>query len=96
VKHSYSSHIIYVKYVEIRKALRYVTSNCWTEMFGKNLKRIRLKREMTQLELAEQAKIYKRHYQDVEACRKIPSVAMAARLRKALKCEWTDLMRGVK
>lgn len=82
--------------METRKAMRYITGNYCTAMFGKNLKRIRLKRGMTQLELAEQAKIYKRHYQDVEACRKIPSVAMAARLRKALKCEWTDLMRGVK
>ena len=85
-----------MEYVETRRGMLYVASNCWTAMFGKNLKRIRLKRGMTQLELAGQAKIYKRHYQDVEACRKIPSVVMAARLRKALKCEWTDLMRGVK
>jgi transcriptional regulator with XRE-family HTH domain len=64
-------------------------------MFGKNLKRIRAQRDMTQAKVSELAGIHKRYYQDVEACVKVPSVAIAARLRKALKCDWTDLTRGL-
>jgi transcriptional regulator with XRE-family HTH domain len=65
-------------------------------MFGKNVKRLRIEKGMTQASLSSAAKIYMRYYQDIEACRKIPSVVFAARLKAALDCEWEDLMRGVK
>jgi len=64
-------------------------------MFGKNLKRIRAKRAMTQKQVAELAKIHKRYFQDLEACLKTPSILVVARLKKALKCEWEDLTKGL-
>ncbi len=64
-------------------------------MFGKNLRAIRSKRELTQGEVASLAQIHRRYYQDLEACLKTPSVVIAARLRKALGCEWEELVRGI-
>jgi transcriptional regulator with XRE-family HTH domain len=64
-------------------------------MFGQNLRRLRLKNGLTQAQVAESAKIHKRYYQDLEACLKIPSVVIAARLRKALRCDWNELTRGI-
>ena len=65
-------------------------------MFGKNIKRLRTQRGMTQAAVADLVGIHKRYYQDVEACRKIPSVLIAHRMRKALKCEWSEMTRGMK
>jgi transcriptional regulator with XRE-family HTH domain len=64
-------------------------------MFGENVRRIRAEEGLTQAKVAEMAGVHKRYYQDVEACRKTPSVLIAARLRMALNCDWTDLMRGL-
>jgi len=64
-------------------------------MFGENLKHIRALRGMTQREVAALAEIHYRHVQDIEACLKIPSVAIAVRLHKALKCKLTDLTKGM-
>ncbi|MBE2203760.1 MAG: helix-turn-helix transcriptional regulator [Chthoniobacterales bacterium] len=50
---------------------------------------------MTQAKVSELARLHTRYYQDVEACRKTPSVAIAARLQRALKCDWTDLTKGL-
>jgi len=63
-------------------------------MFGDNIRRLRAAKELTQGKLAELASIHKRYYQDLEACNKIPSVTVASRIQKALRCDWTDLMRG--
>jgi len=64
-------------------------------MFGKNIRRLRAAKGLTQGKLAELADIHKRYYQDLEACRKTPSVTVAARIQRALKCDWADLLRGV-
>jgi len=64
-------------------------------MFGENVRRLRSEKGLTQAKVAEMAGVHKRYYQDIEACRKIPSVLIAARLRMALNCDWTDLMRGL-
>ena len=64
-------------------------------MFGENLKRIRAQRGMTQREVAALAQIHYRHVQDMEAGLKIPSVAIAVRLHRALKCKLTDLTKGL-
>lgn len=66
-----------------------------SEKFGKNLKRIRAQRGLTQREVSELAQIHKRYVQDMEACLKIPSVVIAVRLQRALKCELTDLTKGL-
>ena len=50
---------------------------------------------MTQKQVAELAQIHKRYVQDLEACLKTPSIVVVARIKKALKCDWTDLTRGL-
>ena len=64
-------------------------------MFGKNLKRMRAQRGMTQKQVSELAQIHKRYVQDLEAGLKTPSITVVARIRKALKCEGTDLTKGL-
>jgi len=64
-------------------------------MFGENLKRIRAQRRLTQREVSELAHIHKRYVQDMEACLKTPSVVIALRLQRALKCKWEDLTKGM-
>lgn len=64
-------------------------------MFGENLKRMRAKSGMTQREVASLAQIHYRYVQDMEAGLKIPSVAIAVRLHRALKCKLTDLTKGL-
>jgi len=64
-------------------------------MFGENVKRIRAEKDMTQAKVSELAKIHKRYYQDIESCKRVPSVVIAARLRRALQCEWSDLTEGL-
>jgi transcriptional regulator with XRE-family HTH domain len=63
--------------------------------FGKNLKKLRLQKSLTQAELSASAENHKRYLQVVEAGEKIPSVLIAARLRKALGCMWEELTRGL-
>jgi DNA-binding XRE family transcriptional regulator len=63
--------------------------------FGKNLKELRARSAMTQAQVAESAQIHKRHYQAIEACEKVPSVLIAARLRKTLDCTWEELTKGL-
>ncbi|MFZ4775850.1 MAG: helix-turn-helix domain-containing protein [Terrimicrobiaceae bacterium] len=62
---------------------------------GQNLRRIRTKKGLTQAKLAELADINRRYYQEIEACRKNPTVVVTARLRKALKADWLDVLKGV-
>lgn len=64
-------------------------------MFGKNLRRLRLQKGLTQAKVAELADINRRYYQEVEASRKNPTIGVAARLRKALKVEWVELLKGL-
>jgi len=64
-------------------------------MFGDNLKRIRAQRGMTQRQVASLAQIHYRYVQDMEAGLKIPSVSIAVRLHRALKCKLTDLTKGM-
>ncbi len=64
-------------------------------MLGKNLKKIRKQKGLTQAKLAELANVNRRYYQEIEACRKNPTVVVTARLRKALKCDWLEVLKGI-
>jgi transcriptional regulator with XRE-family HTH domain len=64
-------------------------------MIGRNLHRLRKAKGWSQVDLAERANINRRYYQDLEASRRTPTVAVAMRLRKALRCEWNDLLKGL-
>ncbi len=50
---------------------------------------------MTQEALAEKADISVRYIQMLEAGRYIPTVAVAGRIRKALRCSWDALCDGL-
>ncbi len=75
--------------------MRHQIRGVYFRMFGENLRRIRAQRGMTQKQVAELAQIHKRYVQDLEACLKTPSIVVVARIKKALKCDWTDLTRGL-
>lgn len=64
-------------------------------MLGDNLKRIRLEQSLTQADLASAANINRRYYQSIEANRQNPTIFLLSRIRKALKCEWTDVLKSL-
>ncbi|PTX98219.1 XRE family transcriptional regulator [Spartobacteria bacterium LR76] len=66
----------------------------FSQNFGKNVNRLRTENGLTQEQLAERADMSRRFLQEVEKGEKIPTVKIAARLRRALKCTWDDLLKG--
>jgi len=64
-------------------------------MIGNNLLRLRKASGLSQVALAERAKINRRYYQSLEASMSSPTVEIAARLKKALRCEWNELLKGL-
>lgn len=63
--------------------------------FGKNVGRLRYQAKFTQEQLAEKADISRRYVQLIEAGSYVPTIEVAAKLKKALKVEWNDLLKGV-
>jgi transcriptional regulator with XRE-family HTH domain len=61
--------------------------------FGRNMSRIRNARGLTQEKLAEDADLNIRTIQKIEAGQTNILITTAARIRKALDCEWNNLMR---
>ncbi len=61
------------------------------QQFGRNVCRLRTAREYTQEQLAEKADISRRYLQEIEAGEMNPTVNIATRLRRALKCSWDEL-----
>ena len=64
-------------------------------IFGRNLSRLRAEAGLTQEKLCELAEIDRSFLQRIEAGNSQPTVAVAARLRKALRCSWDELMKGI-
>jgi len=64
-------------------------------MIGKNLLRLRKASGLSQVALSERAKINRRYYQELEASERNPTVRVAAKLRKVLKCKWDDILKGL-
>ncbi len=64
-------------------------------IFGRNLFRLRAEAGLTQEKLCELAEIDRSFLQRIEAGNSQPTVAVAARLRKALRCSWDELMKGI-
>ncbi len=60
--------------------------------FGANLRRERVLKELTQLELAEMAELNIRTIQKIEAGETNILITTAARLRKAIGCPWENLI----
>ena len=63
--------------------------------FGRNLARARTARGMTQEELAESADVHARYLQKLEAGTGHPSLIVLCRLKKALQCDWNELLGRV-
>jgi transcriptional regulator with XRE-family HTH domain len=64
-------------------------------IFGRNLSRLRTEAGLTQEQLCELAEIDRSYLQRIEGGSSQPTVAVAARLRKALRCSWDELMKGI-
>jgi len=63
--------------------------------FGKNVNRLRNLANLTQEQLSERADISRRYLQMIEAGRYVPTIEVAAKLRKALKLSWDELCRDI-
>jgi transcriptional regulator with XRE-family HTH domain len=64
-------------------------------IFGRNLARLRNVAALTQERLAEKASVHPRYVQKLESGKAHPSLVVLARLKKALGCEWNDLLAKV-
>lgn len=62
------------------------------ECFGRNLRRERMSRNITQEKLAELAQLNIRTIQKIEAGQTNILVTTAKRLQKALSCSWGSLL----
>lgn len=60
--------------------------------FGRNLSRLRSQAGISQEKLAEQVDVHPRYIQKLEAGTGHPSLMVLIRLRKALNCEWNQLL----
>ena len=50
---------------------------------------------LTQEELAERGDISRRYLQQLEAGQMNPTINVVSRLRRALDCDWDDLLAGL-
>ena len=66
-----------------------------SQVFGKNVNRLRTASALTQEALAEKADLSRRFLQEIESGAKSPTVPMLAKLRQALGCTWDDLLKGL-
>lgn len=62
---------------------------------ARNISRLRYERELTQEKICELADVDRGYFQQVEAGKQNMTIDYLDRLRKALKCRWADLMRGL-
>ena len=62
--------------------------------FGRNVARLRSRRNLTQEELAEKVGVSARYIQNVEAGENFPSLPTLVRLRVVLRCDWNELFAG--
>ena len=62
---------------------------------ARNISRLRYDREITQEKICELADVDRGYYQRVESGKQNMTVEYLDRMRKALKCQWADLFRGL-
>jgi len=65
------------------------------QTLGQNINRLRTQRKLTQNLLADLATIDRRFLQRIEAGESGPTIAVLAKLKRALKCSWEELLRGI-
>ena len=64
-------------------------------LFGGNVARIRADLGLTQEQLCERAEIDRSYLQRIESGQSSPTVEVAVRLKKALRCSWDRLFEGL-
>jgi DNA-binding XRE family transcriptional regulator len=64
-------------------------------IFGRNVRRMRVRAEITQEKLAELADLNIRTVQKIEAGETNILITTATRLQRSLACEWTKLMESM-
>ncbi len=64
-------------------------------IFGRNVNRLRLRRQLTQDDLAESAQIDRRYVQRIENGTANPGLEIICRVKTALRVSWAELLRGV-
>ncbi|MCI0542000.1 MAG: helix-turn-helix domain-containing protein [Verrucomicrobiales bacterium] len=69
-------------------------ANPLRKRFGRNVARLRSRRNLTQEELAEKIGVSSRYLRSVEAGEYYPSLTTLARLHAALRCDWNELFAG--
>ena len=62
---------------------------------ARNISRLRYEREITQEKICELADVDRGYYQRVESGKQNMTIEYLDRMRKALKCQWADLFRGL-
>ena len=62
---------------------------------ARNISRLRNERGVTQEKLCELADVSRGYFQRVECGKANMSIEYLDRMRKALKCQWADLFRGL-
>ncbi|MDQ2949734.1 MAG: helix-turn-helix domain-containing protein [Acidobacteriota bacterium] len=65
------------------------------KVFGRNLARLRSSHGITQEALAERAEIHARYLQKLEGGAGHPSLVVLGRLKRALGCQWNELLDKV-
>jgi len=65
------------------------------QILGRNVGRLRNQAALTQEQLAEKADISRGFLQEIEKGGKNPSMNVTARLRRALRCTWVELLQGI-
>ena len=62
---------------------------------ARNISRLRGERGITQEKLCELAEVSRGYFQRVESGKANMTIDYLDRMRKALKCRWADLFRGL-
>jgi transcriptional regulator with XRE-family HTH domain len=65
------------------------------QLLGRNVGRLRNQAGLTQEQLAEKAEISRGFLQEIEKGAKNPTMNVVTRLKRALRCTWEDLLRGL-
>jgi transcriptional regulator with XRE-family HTH domain len=65
------------------------------KLFARNISRLRSEKGLTQEILSSFAQIDRSYLQRLESGAANPTLEVLFRLKKALKCSWSDLMQGM-
>ena len=65
------------------------------QIVGRNVGRLRSQAGLTQEQLAEKAEISRGFLQEIEKGAKNPTINVITRLKRALRCTWTELLQGI-